>query len=129
MTTQDRDDDVLRSALVELRSEECAEAPPFADVLARRTGEQGLAPARSMLVRLFAAALVVAVVGTAYQVTRVRGRLAVPPEIVALAAWRPATDALLITPGSALLRSSPTLGTSLLGAMPALDTRSGGDQR
>ncbi|MDQ6634741.1 MAG: hypothetical protein M3Z10_08295 [Gemmatimonadota bacterium] len=56
-------------------------------------------------------------------------QLTVPHEIVALVAWRPATDILLVTPGNELLRSRPTLGTSLLGAMPALDTSSEGDQR
>ena len=68
-------------------------------------------------------------VGSAYRVIVAHRRLTVPHEIVALAAWRPATDVFLVTPGSTLLRSSPTLGTSLLGAMPVLDNRSGGDQR
>jgi hypothetical protein len=129
MTMRDHEAEGLRDALAELREEERAEAPPFADVLARRTHEPGLIPPPSILLRLLAAALVFLVVGTAYRAIVAHRPLTVPREIVALAAWRPATDILLVTPGSELLRAAPTLGTSLLGAMPALDTRSGGDQR
>jgi hypothetical protein len=128
VTTQDRDDETLRSALAELRAEERAGAPAFEGVLARRThrpGRRGLAP---MLLGLAAAGLVFLASGTAYRAMVARKRLTVPREIVALAAWRPATDVLLATPGSALLRSSPNLGLSLLGAMPVLETPAG-DQR
>ena len=129
MTTHDGDADVLRGALAELRAEERAEAPSFESVLARRTLERGLIRPPSLLLRLLAATLVFLLVGSAYRVIVAHRRLTVPHEIVALAAWRPATDVFLVTPGSTLLRSSPTLGTSLLGAMPVLDNRSGGDQR
>jgi hypothetical protein len=129
MTTPDHDAEVLRGALAELRAEERAAAPSFESVLARRAPDRGSVRRPSTLLRLLAAALVFLLVGSAYRVIVVRRRLTVPPEILALAAWRPATDVLLVTPGSALLRSTPTLGTSLLGAMPVLDTRSGGDQR
>jgi hypothetical protein len=129
MTTHDSDAEMLRGALAELRAEERAEAPPFDDVLARRTPARGFLSAPSMFLRLLAAALVFFVVGSAYQAIVAQRRLTVPREVVALAAWRPATDMLLATPGSALLRASPTLGTSLLGALPVLDPSSGGDQR
>jgi hypothetical protein len=82
-----------------------------------------------MVLGLLAAALVLLASGTEYRAIVARRRFTVPREIVALAAWRPGTDVLLATPGSAMLRSSPSLDASLLGAMPILDTRSGGDQR
>ena len=77
---------------------------------------------------MLAAGLVLLASGTAYRTMVAHKRLTVPREIAALAAWRPATDVLLATPGSALLRSSPNLGLSLLGAMPVLETPAG-DQR
>jgi hypothetical protein len=128
VTTHDRDDETLRSALAELRAEERAGAPPFDRVLARRTHRPGSPGLRPMLLGLVAAGLVLLASGTAYRAIVARKRLTVPREVAALAAWRPATDVLLATPGSALLRSSPDLGLSLLGAMPVLDTRPG-DQR
>ena len=50
-------------------------------------------------------------------------RLTVPPDVVALVAWRPMTDALLETPGRELLRQPPPLGASIL------DTGTGGNLR
>jgi hypothetical protein len=128
VTTHDRDDETLRSALAELRAEERAGAPPFEGVLARRTHQPGSPELRPMLLGLLAAGLVLLASGTAYRTMVAHKRLTVPREIAALAAWRPATDVLLATPGSALLRSSPNLGLSLLGAMPVLEPRAG-DQR
>lgn len=129
MTAHNRDDEALRDALAELRAEEQAGAPPFERVLARRASQPDSSRLLPMLVGLLAAALVLLASGTAYRMLVPRPRLTVPSEIVALGAWRPATDVLLATPGRALLRSSPNLGSSLLGAMPVLDTPSGGDNR
>jgi hypothetical protein len=129
VTTHDRDAEALRDAIAELRATERGEAPSFDDVLARRTDERWATSPASMRLRLVAAGLVLLVVGAAYRAIVAPRRLTVPREIVALAVWRPATDVFLATPGSALLRSSPTLGTSLLGAMPVTDIGSGGGQR
>ena len=112
MTTHDRDDDALRGALAELRTEDRAGAPSFEHVLARRTRQSGSTRRASILVGLLAASLLLLVTDTARRAIVGRPRLTVPREIVALAAWRPATDMLLATPGSALLRSSPALARS-----------------
>jgi hypothetical protein len=128
VTTHDPEDDALRGALAELRVEDRAGAPSFERVLARRTHRTGPTRRASIVVGLAAAALLLLVTDTARRAID-RPRLTVPPEIVALAAWRPVTDVLLTMPGSALLRSSPSLGPSLLGAMPMLDTPAGGNER
>jgi hypothetical protein len=129
MTTHDRDDERLRGALAELRTAERAGAPPFATVLARRAKRPASARRPSMRVALLAAALVLLASGTAYRAIVARRPLRVPREVVALVAWRPPTDVFLTTPGSALLRTPPPLGASLLGATPVVNTQTGGDRQ
>jgi hypothetical protein len=129
MTTRDSDDETLRRALAELRADESRGAPTFDSVVARRTDHRGSLRHRPILVELVAATLVLLASGTLYRAVVARRPLAVPHEVVALAAWRPATDVLLATPGIALLRASPTLGVSLLGAPPVFHTPPTGARR
>jgi hypothetical protein len=80
------------------------------------------------MLRLAVAAVVLLAVGSAYRAVTHSDQLIVPREVIALASWRPSTDVLLETPGRDLLRATPTLGTSILGAT-VLDIRSTGDER
>lgn len=113
MTEHDRDDEVIRAALADLRAADEREAPAFDAVLARSASPSR---ARLHVGRLaIAAALVLAAVGVYRALSTLGGpRLTVPSEVVALSAWRPATDVLLETPGKNLLRQTPQLGASLI---------------
>lgn len=124
MRTNDRDEDVLRAAFAELRSRDEQATPSFAHVLRPRTsGSRASLRVASPLVQIAAAAAVLVVAVLTYRVVARGGRLTVPDEVITLAAWRPATDVLLETPGQSLLRAGPKLGSSML------DTRSPGAQR
>ena len=113
MTPLDRDDEALRSAFSELRAADQRSAPAFEDVLARRVPSQPTAA--SIVRRLAVAAALVLAAGFAYRAIGSRTtRLTVPSEVIALSSWRPATDVLLETPGSGLLRHVPQLGASLI---------------
>lgn len=113
MTEHDRDDEVIRAALADLRAADEREAPAFDAVLARSASASH---SRLHVGRLaIAAALVLAAVGVYRALSTLGGpRLTVPSEVVALSAWRPATDVLLETPGKNLLRQTPQLGASLI---------------
>jgi len=113
MRTPD-DDSALRAAFSELQEQEQRGTPSFASVLAERPAERerlfgGLS------LRLAVAVTAIVLVGATYRLVARATRLTVPREVVALAAWRPATDVLLETPGSTLLRGVPRLGASILG--------------
>ena len=113
MTDRDRDYEALRAALADLRAAHEREAPSFDAVLARRPSRSSLA--RPRLTRFAIAAGLVLAAGITYRVVAGRGeRLTVPREVVALSAWRPASDMLLETPLTNLLRESPRLGASLI---------------
>ena len=112
--THDRDDETLRSAFSELRAAEQRSAPSFEDVLARRVPSEPTAVA-SIARRLALAAALVLAAGFAYRAMGSRTtRLTVPSEVIALSWWRPASDVLLETPASGLLRHVPQLGASLI---------------
>lgn len=129
MTTPD-DDRALREAFSELRAEERRELPSFAKVLARRLAERERLVSRLPLLRLAAAMTAFVLVGAAYQFLSTRAtRLTVPRAVVALAAWRPATDVLLETPGSTMLRELPRLGASILGGTALSDNQLTGVNR
>jgi hypothetical protein len=116
MTSDDRDDDMLRAAFAELRSEDGRVAPDFDRVIAKATRRDR--ESRSVawpLLRFAAAAVVIVALGTAYRAAVERGpRLTVPRQVLALSTWRPATDVLLETPFNDFLRHTPKLGASLL---------------
>ena len=113
MTRRDDDYEALRAALEELRAADEREAPSFAAVLARPARKWSFA--RALPRRLAIAAGLVLAAGIAYRGSASRrDRLRVPSEVVALSAWRPASDVLLETPVTNLLRQAPPLGASLL---------------
>jgi hypothetical protein len=112
VTRRDRDDDAIRAAFEHLRVADRREAPSFDAVLQRR---QQSSPVRPPWRSLAIAAVLVLVAGVTYRAsTTRRERLTVPKEVVALSAWRPATDVLLETPVRNLLRETPQLGSSLI---------------
>ncbi len=121
--TIDEREEPLRAALADLRAADRRQAPAFAGVVARSVhGQRG--SLAGPLLRLGAAAAVALAAGIGYHAyTLHQRRLTVPPEVVALVAWRPMTDALLETPGRELLRQPPPLGASIL------DTGTGGNLR
>ena len=115
MTPRDRDYKALRAALQELRLADERDAPSFAAVLAHRASPPPQLPGRPQLRRFAIAAGLVLAAGLAYRgaATR-RARLTVPSEVVALSAWRPASDVLLETPVKNLLSQAPQLGASMI---------------
>jgi hypothetical protein len=120
MTEHDPDGALVRAALAKLRADDERDAPAFDAVLSRvATHRRSRLHIRRLAI---AAALVLVAVG-AYRTLSTRPRLMVPREVVALSAWRPATDVLLQTPGRELLRQSPQLGTSLIDINIAGDFR------
>jgi len=121
MTPRDRDYKALRAALEELRVADEREAPSFDVIFARRPRSWSFA--RSLPRRLVIAAGLVLAAGLAYHLAVRRERLMIPNEALALSAWRPASDALLETPVSSLLRHAPELGASLLNTSSTGDFR------
>jgi len=113
VTDHDRVDDSLRGAFDALRVADERGAPSFEDVVAGRAGRN--ARVWSYWPRLAIAAGLVITAGVAYRAVVTRPpRLAVPSEVVALAAWRAPTDILLETPAKKLLTGAPRLGASLI---------------
>jgi hypothetical protein len=107
------DDDVVRAAFEELKAENLREHSSFDDVLARSTTLHARLHT-SPVFRLAAAGVVIAVVATTYaSFSAKHQRFTVPSEVVALGAWRPATDALLPS-NSSPLGAAPALGRSIL---------------
>jgi hypothetical protein len=129
VTQPDRDRE-LRAAFDELRRADERAAPAFDAVLARRRPIDALPAMRIESLRpwsLMAAAAVVFVsIGLialrfAHPVPRFprdTDRLTVPSEVVALSAWRPATDVLLETSARTLLTETPQLHASVLDVNP-----------
>jgi hypothetical protein len=107
------DDELLRAAFDELRNADAHEQPAFDKVFSRSTARR--TPTRTFLVLGAAAAgfALVAAIARYERITMQQRRFTVPSDVVALAAWRPATDALL-PPQSYLLRAQPVLGRSIL---------------
>ena len=107
-----RDDDVIREAMARLRAADSHDTPPFEQVR-HRVRARAATHASWRTAALAAAAVIVVVVAVRTAAAR-RNRLVVPDEIVALTAWRPATDGLLATHTKPLFSGTPQLGASLL---------------
>jgi hypothetical protein len=114
-------DDLVRDAIADVRAFDQREAPAFEDIVTRRTAP---GRARSLwVVPALAAAVILIAVGVRARAAR-RDRLVVPQEVVALTAWRAATDGLLDTHVKPLLTGAPALGASLIDtALPTGDSR------
>lgn len=121
MTPRDHESDVIRSAVRELRAADERAAPSFGAVLSRRRTGRAVAWPVGRLV--LAASLLLAVgAAVAYRAT-LPGRLTLPPEVVALSAWRPITDVLLETPNRSLLSETPRLSASFISTRYTGDIR------
>ena len=117
-----RDDELIREAMAELRAADSHDTPSFEQV---RHRVRSRAPSRASwrTAALAAAAVIVVVVATRTALAH-RNRLTVPEEVVALGAWRPATDGLLETHVTSLFRGTPKLGASLIdNALPTGDRK------
>jgi hypothetical protein len=110
--TRHQDEDI-RVALRRLRADDEQSAPPFEQLLTGGAADQVRRASRSTWPLPVALAATVVVAIGAYLITS-KPRLTVPQEVVALSAWRPATDVLLDTPGRRLLMHAPELGASLI---------------
>lgn len=112
MTRDQRDEDIL-AAFRRLRAHDERSAPPLEQVLAGGEADRSHAAGRfAWPLPVAIAASVIVAIGT-YVITS-KPRMTVPHEVVALSAWRPATDVLLETPGRRVLTHAPELGASLI---------------
>lgn len=106
------DDRALATAFAELRREEEAQTPPFAEVVrrgrTRSAGAIGLLRTRPLWL---AAAVVLAILGVWLGL---RAREPRHPAVPSLAEWRSPTDFLLATPGRDLLAAPAAWDRSVL---------------
>jgi hypothetical protein len=106
-------DDLIRAAFEDLAADDLRGQSSFDEVIARSTAGRSRMHT-SPVVRLAAAGVVIVAAAATYATMSARQqRFTVPSEVVALGAWRPATDGLL--PGlSSLAGATPALGRSIL---------------
>jgi hypothetical protein len=116
MKSDERDDEMLRAAFAELRTEDLQAVPDFKAVIAKGpVHDDGSRAVAWPLLRLAAAAVVIFALGTTYRAVVARGsKLTVPREVLALSTWQSATGVLLETSFNDFLRHTPKLGASLL---------------
>jgi hypothetical protein len=114
--TTDRNDEPLRQAFRTVRESDERDAPAFDALLTR--GSRITAPARMSRGRLaLAAGFILAIAVLHRGIGLTRERLTVPPDVLALSAWRPATDVLLTSTTMHFTRA-PLLGASLIEINP-----------
>ncbi len=117
MSVLDDDDALVQAAFKDLKRDDGDALPPFATVVTRAQPRRARFLS-SPVVRLAAAGVVLVAAAVTYATVAARERqLIVPPDVVALAAWRPATDALLPAPET-LLGADFTLDGSILDFTP-----------
>ena len=104
MTDPDRD--AMHRLFAELRDADRRASPSFAGVLSRRRPPIASVRAASSIVAFAAAVIVLSIV--------VAQRLHSVPAGPALSAWQAPTDALLSTPGIEVLRSVPSVSSSIV---------------
>jgi hypothetical protein len=107
------EDSDLRTHFANLREEDRSTAPPFGPTAV------AVSPSRSLL-RIALAAVPVLAIAVMLAVRTHRSTDAVPRE---LATWSSPTAFLLETPGKQLLNQTPTLGESLIRALPSAQDR------
>ena len=112
MSHYDEHDATLRRAFADLRTDDERNAPSLNAIIARRPRSASfvLRPGPVAL----AAALLIVAVGLYQTLSLKRRQLVVPDEIIALSAWRPATDVLLEASARTLLTQPPQLGASTI---------------
>ena len=122
------DDELVRAAFSEVKSDDTRALPSFESILARPASRRARLIA-SPVVRFAAAGLLIAAGAMTYWAMKPHAaRFTVPPEVVALGAWRPPTDFLLAMP-SDLLNAPPVLGASILDRVRDANTLSPGALR
>jgi hypothetical protein len=115
MTRHEIDDDGIRAAFRRLRTGDERSAPTFQQIVAARAADGYYSASRFTRrapIALAAAAAILLAVGAV--VIGPRERVTVPDEVIALSAWRPASDVLLEFPGRRVLTHAPPLGASLI---------------
>ena len=119
MTPGDREHEMLRSVLEELRNADERAAPAFERLLARSRSRPPVAWRPGRLVLAAGAVFVgIGLIAVRFAHPASRIPLTVPREVVALSSWRPTTDVLLETSAKTLLRQTPQLSASLLDVNP-----------
>jgi hypothetical protein len=107
------DDVHVRAAFDALKADDARVGPSFRAVVERPTPKRARSRT-SLAFRLVAAGIVIAATAATYaKVSATHQRFTVPSEVVALGAWRPATDVLLPRTASAF-GAGPVLGRSIL---------------
>ena len=107
------DESVVRAAFDALKADDRRVVSSFAVVRTRATTKRRVVPMVPMF-RLAAAGVVIAAVAATYATrSAATQRFTVPAEVVALGAWRAATDALLPS-ASSQLGAGPGMGRSML---------------
>ncbi|MEO5816263.1 MAG: hypothetical protein ABIT20_13390 [Gemmatimonadaceae bacterium] len=98
MTDRSGDDERIRNAFDDLRGDDVRQHATFAAVRARG-GRPRVRLSESPVLRLAAAVVLIAGAATTYSIAvRRTPTFTVPSEVVALGAWRPETDVLLVSP-------------------------------
>ena len=113
MTSFDREDALVRAAFQDMKREDARALSPFDTVLTRADPRRARLHSSPVL-RLAAAGVVIAAASVTYQAVAARENpFIVPPDVAALAAWRPATDVLMPVP-TTLFGADVLLGGSML---------------
>ena len=110
--TERSDDERVRQAFDDLQCDDDRASSTYVGVLAHARPQRATLH-MSPVLRLAAAALMVAAIGTTLRIVTREPKLAVPREVIALTAWRPETDVLLAAP-SQLLRAQTPLRESMI---------------
>ena len=121
-------DELVRAAFSEAKSDDTRVLPSFESILARppsRRARLGASP----MIRFAAAGVLIAAGAMTYRAMQPHAaRFTVPPEVLALGAWRAPTDFLLAMP-SDLFNAPPVLGASVLDRVRDANTLSPGALR
>lgn len=114
-------DEVVRSALRDLRAADEHEAMPFAEACEPRLRLRSVDPWRAIKVAVAASMLIAAGVDGARRVQAWRTRIVVPAEVRELSSWRPMTEGLLLTPNAGVLTQTSAFTESILPMTPILE--------
>lgn len=109
MKNSDRDEQVVRAAIGDLRVADRGAAPTFRSIVTRPRVARPLPIGRLAL----AAALLLALGLGVTRLARRPHRFSVPSEVVALSSWRPMTEVLLDTPTRAFLVQTRAVDSTL----------------
>lgn len=106
------DDERIRDALAELRTQDARHAPSF-DAVRRWEAPNRTPMMRSPMLRLAAAGAIITLGAFAYSAMRQPASLTIPDDVAALSAWRAPSDALL-PPRNGYRSTTNMLGRSMI---------------